>query len=143
MADEPRYEDPGVAYKKIWGSVAIFLLFAALGAGGLLILFETDMAAPFLPPRPLPTPQLEASPDADREAVRLEETERLHGYAWVDRKNGIVSIPIDQAERMIVARGARGFDPLVPPADPSRAEGGPEAANPGAGARSAWPESKP
>ena len=44
----------------------------------------------------------------------------LSGYGWVDRSKGIARIPIEDAMRIISARGDHAYDPLEPPA--SRAE---------------------
>ena len=36
----------------------------------------------------------------------------LSGYGWVDRSKGIARIPIDEAMRIIAARGDHAYDPL-------------------------------
>lgn len=59
-----------------------------------------------LPPEPRlePIDRLEGMPDsavADRLAAREA---KLHRYGWVDRKKGIVHIPIEEAMRMLENR---------------------------------------
>ena len=40
-------------------------------------------------------------PTADLAAQRQSENAHLHGYAWIDRRNGIVQIPIDRAMELM------------------------------------------
>ena len=55
------------------------------------------------PPSPVarneapPAPQLQVSARGDLQELRQAERERLGGYGWVDEKNGIVHIPIEEA----------------------------------------------
>jgi len=51
------------------------------------------------PPAPLqlPEPHLEAYPYADIAAQHLQQQLLLDGYSWIDRKHGIVHIPIGLA----------------------------------------------
>lgn len=37
--------------------------------------------------------------------IRREESEKLNGYSWVDEKNGVVRIPIDEAKKLLLKRG--------------------------------------
>lgn len=52
-----------------------------------------------------PEPRLQDNPQRDLKDVRAYENAQLNGYRWVDRAHGTVSIPIDQAIRMISTRG--------------------------------------
>ena len=65
-----------------------------------------------------PEPRLQSHPARDLDAMRAAEQAMLDGYAWVDRGNGIVSIPIQQAMERVVARGlpVRGAAPVDAPA---------------------------
>lgn len=52
----------------------------------------------------LPTgPLLQASPEAELEAMQREMSERLHGYGWVSEGAGTVHIPIGKAIDLVVA----------------------------------------
>lgn len=44
-------------------------------------------------------------PLVEMERVRREENEKLSSYSWVDEKNGVVRIPIDEAKRLLLERG--------------------------------------
>lgn len=57
-------------------------------------------AAPRLPP----APRLQARPIEDLRALRAAEAKRLAGYAWVDRDQGLVRIPIERAMELLVER---------------------------------------
>jgi hypothetical protein len=52
-----------------------------------------------------PEPRLQANPTQDLEGFRAWEESQLHDYHWVDRGRGVVSIPIDEAIRMVAKRG--------------------------------------
>ena len=52
-----------------------------------------------------PAPRLQVTPSQDLDAVRAAEIDRLSSYGWVDRRAGIVHIPIDRAFDLIVAEG--------------------------------------
>src|SRR5581483_6709743 len=49
-------------------------------------------------------PPLESTPADALEAYRASKREILHAYRWIDRKAGVVQIPIEQAMRELAAR---------------------------------------
>jgi hypothetical protein len=59
--------------------------------------------------RAIPGPRLQVNDEADLAELRAEEAKKLQGYQWVDRKAGVVRIPVEQAMRLL--------------ADPKRAGG--------------------
>jgi len=59
-----------------------------------------------LPAAP-PEPRLQTSPAFDLKTVREAEDAQLHGYAWVDRKAGVVHIPIERAMELLAREAAR------------------------------------
>jgi hypothetical protein len=60
-----------------------------------------------------PEPRLQQSPAAEMVHFRTLEERRLQGYGWVDKENGVVHIPIEEAMRLAIERGlpARADDP--------------------------------
>jgi hypothetical protein len=54
-----------------------------------------------------PPPRLQASPESDLSAMRAREDAVLYSYGWVDRRNGIVRIPITRAMDLLVEKGSR------------------------------------
>jgi len=51
-------------------------------------------------------PRLEVAPSQDIAAYRAEKNRLLHAYAWVDRPQGIVRIPIERAMSLLVQQQA-------------------------------------
>jgi hypothetical protein len=64
-----------------------------------------------------PEPRLEESPILDLQRMRAAEDQVLNSYAWIDKQNGIVRIPISQAMDLLVQRGL-----------PARQQAGPQSA---------------
>jgi hypothetical protein len=56
-----------------------------------------------LPPPGIP--QLQAHPDTDLQGYLKEQRQMLDSYGWVDRKNGVVRIPIQRAMTILLQRG--------------------------------------
>jgi hypothetical protein len=54
---------------------------------------------------PPPEPRLQTSPEGDMEALREHDRTILQTYGWVDRAHGIVRVPIDEAEKMVLRKG--------------------------------------
>jgi len=52
-----------------------------------------------------PEPRLEPHPAEQLKALRQHEDEVLGTYGWVDRKAGVVRIPIDRAMDLMAQRG--------------------------------------
>lgn len=51
-----------------------------------------------------PSPRLEVLPRGNLQKMREQENEILNSYGWVDRKAGIVRIPIDRAMDVAVGK---------------------------------------
>jgi hypothetical protein len=47
-------------------------------------------------------PQLQVVPGLDLREIRAEEAKQLDGYGWVDQRQGLVHVPIDDAIKMLV-----------------------------------------
>jgi hypothetical protein len=52
-----------------------------------------------------PEPRLQIAPREDLRELRSREEAELHSYAWVDKTNGVVRIPIDRAMNLLLERG--------------------------------------
>jgi len=82
-------------------------IVCALGAAALMLREQAPAAN--TPPHAFPgkAPLLQPAPQPDR-AAYLEEKRRVTGtYGWVDREAGIARIPLDEAMRLMAAKGAR------------------------------------
>ncbi len=76
-----------------------FTYLAHEGAGG-----ESAPVARQSNPAP-PEPRIQANPTSDLNQFRAWEKSQLNSYHWVDRANNVVSIPIDQAIKIVAQRG--------------------------------------
>jgi len=52
-----------------------------------------------------PKPNLQLNPHADLVAMQARDATALNSYGWVDRRAGVVSIPIDRAMDLLLQRG--------------------------------------
>jgi len=50
-------------------------------------------------------PRLQEQPSVDLARLRAEAHRRLSSYAWVDREQGVVRIPIERAIKLLAERG--------------------------------------
>ena len=112
----PTYDDREIEARSI-GRLAFGFVVMVLVAGAIgVAVMDYDAArqreayapaAAILTARPVtpPEPRLQPVPPVDLATLRAEEERILRGYAWVDRGNGVVSIPIDRAMQLVVERG--------------------------------------
>ena len=56
-----------------------------------------------------PQPRLQTDPSEDLAKFLVGEDKRLNTYYWIDRKNGVVHIPIEQAMQELAEDGIDGF----------------------------------
>ncbi|WP_027133219.1 hypothetical protein [Geminicoccus roseus] len=108
-----RHEQSDVAPRNVLvvtGLLLAGILAAILLVGGLFVLLQavkrppahTALEAVDLVP---PAPRLEVSPAGDRQAIEAAAGRLLEGYAWTDRAQGRVRIPIERAMEMVARQG--------------------------------------
>ncbi len=68
-------------------------------------LLKRDREGKKEPEEMFPEPRLQRQPIPDLKQFREEEMKKLEGYNWVDKTQGIVSIPIDEAEKKLLEKG--------------------------------------
>ena len=119
MADlvEYRQDNPGIAYERTdWrlGPVGwVFLAIVAFLATATLVMIwaypksldDTDRRLAVEPP----LPRLQTDGAADYARFRADEERKLNTYYWIDKANGIVHIPIEEAMRKLATEGVAGF----------------------------------
>jgi len=54
---------------------------------------------------PPPEPRLQTAPADDLRQMRAAEEKQLSSYGWVDRKAGIVHVPIERAKELVAEGG--------------------------------------
>jgi hypothetical protein len=140
-------EDPNAFEHTDAKARTLYIFLAALFAGtivvllvvgGILAWYTRDAASEvrlggaaaeaMLPPQP----RLERAPgEAARETLNRQE-EKLQSYGWVDRKAGVVHIPIERAMELVIQRGLpvrkEGQAPAAPATGPQ--SGGPQTGAP-------------
>lgn len=101
----------------VGAGIVVAAIVLALGVSrALLSGFGVGIQDPPRAPRELPPPPREqVHPTTDYQRYRAAEQAGLEAYAWVDRKGGIVQIPIERA-MALVARD----ETAARPADRSR-----------------------
>lgn len=115
--DERIEDNPDSAYERSdWPLGIIGLIF--VGILLLLVISPLVMIAAFpttladvrrvLTVEP-PQPRLQTDPSEDLVQFRAEEQKRLNDYYWIDKKKGIVHIPIERAMKEVAAEGIEGF----------------------------------
>jgi len=90
-------------------------LLVLLGVGGLILAglytyisthdVKSDVLPSMVTPQLPPAPRLEVAPADTLERLRATEDALLNSYAWVDRQQGIVRIPITQAMNILARHG--------------------------------------
>jgi hypothetical protein len=103
----------------IVGGIACALLAAALM---LRARASGPAAAANTPPHPFqgPAPLLQPAPQPDRDAYFAGKRRLLDSYGWVDRQAGIARIPLDEAMKLLAARGVATPGVATPGVAPSR-----------------------
>jgi hypothetical protein len=61
--------------------------------------------------RSAPPPVLQTNPMTDLRSLRAREDSTLETYGWIDRKAGVIRIPIERAIELTAERGLRARAP--------------------------------
>lgn len=111
-------EAPEVDNRVVIALVGGFVLFVAVSMTAIFLYLKAD--APGALKRPaeqqFPQPALQKAPQNDLQKFEDQQRAALSGFGWVDQRQGIAKIPIQDAMRFILARGEHAYDPLQPPA---------------------------
>lgn len=121
-------QPPDVATGTVILSVAGFLSLVAVAM--IALFFYLKVGAPTALKQPtqhdFPKPALQTSPKEDLARVEFEQRTGMSGYGWIDRSKGLARIPVEEAMRIIAAKGDHAYDALEPstsPSDPAKPEG--------------------
>lgn len=122
-------QPPGVANRIVIAAVAGFLALVALSMTGLFFYLRSMAPSVFrtAAEHHFPGPALQKNPQDDLRRFESTQRDALSGYGWVDRSKGLARIPIEEAIRIVVARGDHAYDPLDPSmymSNPARSNAG-------------------
>jgi hypothetical protein len=89
----------------------------------------TRLSRPVVPPEP----RIEVAPWEQYQQLRVQEDHVLNSYAWIDKQNGVVRVPIDRAIDLLATKGLPSHNYLddilagrkSPAPAPEKAESGP------------------
>jgi hypothetical protein len=112
------YEHSDAQPRVVIGGIVGLLVVLALVLASITVLQAVATATPptigvpqdlvqglrYAPPTP-PAPRLEAQPGETFGPYREASEQALESYHWVDRANGVVAIPIEQAMDLVVQQG--------------------------------------
>ena len=87
-------DDPRIAPTVVVGAIGVALTLVIIV--GLEALYHRTLQADV-------ERSFAAAPPPAHQRLATEQLERLNGYRWVDRENGVVSIPIERAMDLVVA----------------------------------------
>jgi hypothetical protein len=114
-AERLGYEPRDVKARVVaWFALSLVVAGVAIhfGSAALFNVFKREHPSPEPPsqivkaPRVLaPPPSLQANPRADFEQFKADQEARLNSYGWVDKKAGVIRIPIERAMDLILERG--------------------------------------
>ena len=108
-----RPESPAVATRAVMFAAMGFLAFVGISLVVLHIFYREQISqAVFVPPAPFAKPRLQTNDAGDLAKLQAEQRDRLNRYSWVDRDKGIAAIPIEEAMKRVVARGADAYSPI-------------------------------
>jgi hypothetical protein len=87
----------------VLAAAIVIAVGVSLGLVGLFGGFGRPLARAEHPP--MPQPHLQPHPLAERARYDARQRVKLSGYQWVDRRKGLVRIPIERAMQILAERG--------------------------------------
>ncbi len=110
-----KFESPEVSTRPVL-LAALGVLLLVLGTVGFLgAIYYREVSVQQLPaPEKFPQPRVETREREERLRIEAQQASRLVGYRWVDRKVGIVQIPIERSMQLLASEGMQAYAPLAP-----------------------------
>ncbi len=111
-----KLESPAVDLRGVGLAAVGSLLLVGFAIGVLGAVYYWQVPSRPLPaPKAFPAPQLRPNEAEQLRHLLSDQRARLAGYAWADRQQGLVKIPIERAMQLIAQQGDKAYDPLIPP----------------------------
>jgi hypothetical protein len=110
-----RLETPQVSTRVVVLNAIGFLVLLAFAIGVLDVVYYRQVPVQsFQAPEKFPEPRVETGQRAQLHRLEAAQQSRLNAYRWVDRKQGLVEIPIGRAMHILAAEGDKAYQPLAP-----------------------------
>jgi hypothetical protein len=146
-----RHETTDANLQGVEKLILFVVVFLAIVTGAMWLAFEyfydREVAQDVKPPvvanrqgdRLPPLPRLQTTPYVDLAKFRQGEAASVSRYAWADKANGLVQVPVSRAMDLVAEQGLPTFAPVAAPgagaeAPASMTPTAPAAGAPGAGA---------
>jgi hypothetical protein len=90
-----------------------FFAFVLLAATGLFVFYHSRARdASFVKVQAFPAPRLQTLSDGLTDPEIARQKSALDEARWVDRAKGVFQVPIDEAMRVVAARGSKAYEPV-------------------------------
>ena len=110
---DERREPPDIRVGTVAAILAGFLLFVVCAASGLIFFYRSRAHdATFVKVESFPSPRLQTLADGLAEPQIARQKADLERFRWLDRDHRAFQIPIEDAMRLVAARGAKAYDPV-------------------------------
>ena len=96
----------GLAVLAVIVQLVLYFQMMGLWSARQAALPAAPPVATALPASP-PEPRLQTAPQDDLRDLRHAEEEQLHAYGWVDRRAGVVHVPIERAMELLASEASR------------------------------------
>lgn len=113
--NEERLESPEVhtGYVLLWAIASLTILAISIALLGAVYHWRVRVQS-FPAPQHFPAPGVQAGQRTQLRALQTQQLDRLNRYQWVDRKNGLIQIPIERAMHILAGEGMQAYAPLAP-----------------------------
>lgn len=113
QSDE-RMESPQVSLRPLLFAALGVLMLLASAVGILEAIYHWQVPVKSYPaPEQFPQPRVQTGQVGQLHRLEAEQTQRLQQYKWVDRKQGLIQIPIDRAMQLLAGEGNQAYAPLI------------------------------
>jgi hypothetical protein len=110
---DERREPPDIRVGTVAAILAGFLVFVVCAVSGLVFFYRSRAHdATFVKVESFPAPRLQTLADGLAEPQIARQKADLERFRWLDRDHRAFQIPIEDAMRLVAARGAKAYDPV-------------------------------
>lgn len=112
---EERLESPEVHTGAVLLWALAFLAILAISIALLGAVYHWQIRIQSFPaPQHFPAPRVQAGQRTQLRTLQTQQRDRLNRYRWIDRKSGLIQIPINRAMQILAGEGMQAYAPLAP-----------------------------